>query len=500
MLPSSRRARVRRRPTTPLRPPTQNCGPVYRRRRPTLTPLYPLVQQHLETFLAQAAESDPMGYGVPSWVERDFRAYLRCGILAHGFARARCAGCGYDFLVAFSCASRGVCPSCNARRMVETAAHLVDHVLPPLPVRQWVLSVPKRLRPFLHHNPVIAGAVLRIFLRAIRTTLRDASPGAGPGAQIGAVSFLHRFGSSLNAHFHFHVCVIDGVFSEDPEGSVQFHESTHLTASDWDELQHTVRHRVLRYFYRHGLLERHVTDDMLTWQASGGFSINASVHIAAWDRAGLERLLRYCARPPFALERLEASSYGAPGGERVVYRLPHPAPDGTTALSLTPVELLERLALLIHPPRIHRHRYHGVLAPNAKLRYQVIALGCEQGGVEESISGRLDTRSVAGSSGGAPGRRTSSLWASLIARIYDVLPLVCPSCGASMSIIAFVTDPVPVRSILSHLDLPTRPPPPSPARAPPQGLLEFDQTGGFDPADPEPVPDFKFDQSLPDWT
>ena len=98
-----------------------NCGPVYRRRRPTLTPLYPLVQHHLETFLAQAAEADPKGDGVPAWVERDFRAYLRCGILAHGFARARCAGCGYDFLVAFSCRSRGACPSCNARRMVETA-------------------------------------------------------------------------------------------------------------------------------------------------------------------------------------------------------------------------------------------------------------------------------------------------------------------------------------------------------------------------------------------
>ena len=102
---------------------------------------------------------------------------------------------------------------------------------------------------------------------------------------------------------------------------------------------------------------------MLTWQASGGFSIDASVHIPARDRAGLERLLRYCARPPFALERLEATGDGAPGGERIVYRLSHPAPDGTTALSLTPLEFLERLALLIHPPRIHRHRYHGVLAP-----------------------------------------------------------------------------------------------------------------------------------------
>ena len=255
MHPTSRRTRVLSRSGPPLRPTAPNCGPVYRRRRPTQTPLYPLVQHHLETFLAQAAEADPLGGGVPSWVERDFRAYLRCGILAHGFARARCAGCGYDFLVAFSCRSRGACPSCNARRMVETAAHLVDHVLTPLPVRQWVLSVPKRLRPFLHHNPAIAGAVLRIFLRAIRTRLRLASPGSRspcPHRRHLVPSWAPReawSGSSLNAHFHFHVCVIDGMFSEDPEGSVQFHEATHLTPSDWGKLQHTIRHRVLRYFH-----------------------------------------------------------------------------------------------------------------------------------------------------------------------------------------------------------------------------------------------------------
>ena len=103
---------------------------------------------------------------------------------------------------------------------------------PAEPCSRRVLSVPKRLRPFMHHNPTIAGAVLRIFLRAIRATPRQASPGAGPGAHMGAISFLHRFGSFLNAHFHFHVCVIDGLFSEDPEGSVQFHEATHLTASE----------------------------------------------------------------------------------------------------------------------------------------------------------------------------------------------------------------------------------------------------------------------------
>ena len=96
-----------------------------------------MVQHHLETFLAaQATERDPMGYGVPSWVEKDLRAYLRCGILAHGFARVRCEDCGHERLLAFSCAGRGVCPSCNTRRMAEVAAHVTDHVLPHLPVRQ----------------------------------------------------------------------------------------------------------------------------------------------------------------------------------------------------------------------------------------------------------------------------------------------------------------------------------------------------------------------------
>ena len=72
---------------------------------------------------------------MPAYVEREFRHYLECGILAYGFARARCPSCGHDFLVAFSCKGRGLCSSCNARRMAETAAHLVDHVIPPLPVR-----------------------------------------------------------------------------------------------------------------------------------------------------------------------------------------------------------------------------------------------------------------------------------------------------------------------------------------------------------------------------
>ena len=86
---------------------------VYRRRRPERTPLYQSVQGHLETYLALAREGHTDEDGVPQYVEREFRRYLECGILAHGFARARCGACGHDFLIAFSCKGRAVCPSCT---------------------------------------------------------------------------------------------------------------------------------------------------------------------------------------------------------------------------------------------------------------------------------------------------------------------------------------------------------------------------------------------------
>jgi len=496
--------RLFRPPSSPARPTRPATSPTYRPRRPTATPLYPVVQHHLKTFLARAAEADPLGNGVPWWVEKDFRAYLRCGILAHGFARARCEDCGHERLIPFSCKGRGICPSCNTRRMAELAAHLTDHVLPHLPARQWVLSLPKRLRPFLHHNPDIAGAVLRIFLRAIRTTLRRASPDAPADAQLGAVSFLHRFGSSLNPHLHFHLVVLDGVFSRRDGGDddeARFHEATSLQPEHWVRLQGVVQRRVLRYFRTHGLLDELDALDMLSWQGSGGFSIDASVRIKGEDRAGIERLLRYCARPPFALERLHSlagvASLASPDA-RLLYRFPKPTPDGRTEIVLSPLQLLERLVAFVPPPRMHRHRYHGVLAPHAGLRAVVVAIG-RAPAQAPSLADPEPAPLASGSRGESPRSASPARirWAALLARIYEVLPLLCPACGGSMKILAFLTDPPVLCAILLHLDLPHRPPPLSPARGPPQRDFLLDQTSSFDPTDPEPVPDFQFDQSLP---
>ena len=103
----------------------------------------------------------------PDFLRDEFDAFLKCGTLAHGFLRLRCGECSHEKLVAFSCKRRGICPSCGARRMEETAAHLVDHVIPRVPVRQWVLSFPIALRILFAAHPELLSPVLHIIHRVI---------------------------------------------------------------------------------------------------------------------------------------------------------------------------------------------------------------------------------------------------------------------------------------------------------------------------------------------
>ena len=149
-----------------------------------------------------------------------------------------------------------------------------------------------------------------------------------------------------------------GVFSE-RDGALCFHPASALGDADVAAVERVVATRVLRLFERRGVLSSEATREMASWGHNSGFSVDASVRIEAKDCAGLERLARYCARPVFASERLS----WAREGERLVYRLPKLRADGQNVLELTPFELLDRLAMLIPPPRRHRHRYHGVLAP-----------------------------------------------------------------------------------------------------------------------------------------
>jgi len=136
-----------------------------------------------------------------------------------------------------------------------------------------VLSVPKRLRPFLHQTPEVASGVFTMFLRALGSAIRDASPGAPDAvrdAQFGAISFPQRFGSSPNPHCHCHVLALDAVNSVDREPGVRFHEATGFKDGDAEALARTAHLRVLRWFARRGLLDPATAAEMRTWRGTGG--------------------------------------------------------------------------------------------------------------------------------------------------------------------------------------------------------------------------------------
>ncbi|HEX5043670.1 MAG TPA: transposase, partial [Candidatus Polarisedimenticolaceae bacterium] len=522
-----------------------------------------MVAERLETFLAAARGS---GRSPPRFVEREFRRFLECGVLAHGFLRVRCDACRSERLVPFSCKGRGFCSSCGGRRMADTAAHLVDRVLPEAPVRQWVLSLPFRLRYRMAYDARLTADVLRIFVRRVfaslrrraRRRLRPAGATAERAADLrcGAVTFVQRFGGALNLNVHFHTLVLDGVLHRTGD-RLRFRPLPPPDGREVARVAESVARAIGRLLQRRGLgatadpeesdpLVReepllaalasastagrvamgsragqrafrfgdHVDVDDLPARAGrrcasvGGLSIHADVAVPARDRRRLERLCRYAARPALALERLSLLPDG-----RLVYRLKQRWRDGTTHVGFEPLELMERLASLVPPPRFNLVRYHGVLAPAARDRARVVETvpqpqtfrpersgqhgqhrqpcsGCV-GNENENDAGRHVEKPVRelprpdGRAAGAgipstatpprhPLRPRNCSWAELMRRVFEVDVLECPACHGRMRILAAIHPPEATVAILECLGLPTRAPPIAPAMVPARTDSELD--------------------------
>ncbi|HUM10293.1 MAG TPA: transposase zinc-binding domain-containing protein [Myxococcaceae bacterium] len=212
----------------------------------------------MASFLAEAAERG----GLPRFVERDFTRYLECGVLAHGFARLACAGCHAEVLVPFSCKSRGVCPSCNARRAHDSAIHLVERVLPRAPYRQWTLSFPMPVRFCLARDARLLSEVLGLFVRALFTFQRRTARRLGVARPLtGAVAFVQRFGSALQLTPHFHVLVPEAVFEELDEGELRLHPFPRPTDAEVKTLAVTVARRTLALLRARGVLNEEAVPD-----------------------------------------------------------------------------------------------------------------------------------------------------------------------------------------------------------------------------------------------
>ena len=372
--------------------------------------------------------------------------------------------------------------------MAESTAHLVDQVIPRVPVRLWVLSFPIPLRILFAAPPELLTPVLRIIHRVIAGYLLKQAGLNRTTADTGAVTLIQRFGSAANLNIHLHCLVLDGVYRR-TEGEPDFHEARGPSRDELAGLLDKIIARLMKLLTRLGYLieEQGMTyiadmdadNPLASLQAASciyrialgpragqkvlslrtvagrdektraglcadahGFSLHAGVRCGAHQRNELERLCRYITRPAIADERLKRGD--------VVLQLKSAWRDGTTHIRMSPLEFMQRLAALVPRPRLHLIRFHGVLAPNAGLRAAIVP------GPAENISVPADEHAH-----GAPARMS---WSRLLRRVFDIDLERCV-CGGKLKIIAAIEEQAVIVKILTHLGLPARAPPRSPARS-----------------------------------
>ncbi len=339
---------------------------------------------------------------------------------------------------------------------------------------------------------------------------------------------MQRFNATLGAFVHLHVVVLDGVFVRHAETKeLVFQEGRAPSREEIAVIAARVEKRMTRWLRRRDLVDERAAEDRSNeapstdpleacmqmslfggtflrldkdgtpvpldderfrtrgkspWSAEvNGFNIHAGVTVRADDREGLEKLLRYCARPPFSLERMSLLADG-----RIAYRLRKPRKSGATHLVLEPVQLLARISALIPPPRFALTRFAGVLAPSSPWRADVVACRRATPSKPEAARKPKAKRKKKSKQKGAtkvdpePAARaprtalgaglidpmgTRIDWASLLRRIYLEDVLACP-CGGRRRLVAAIDEPSAIGAILEHLGLPTEAPPVARARSP----------------------------------
>jgi hypothetical protein len=371
------------------------------------------------------------------FVDEQVRRYLDCGLFENGFARIRCPDCAEEYLLAFSCKTRELCPSCAAKRGAATAALLAEDVLEEVAHAQWVFVIPKMLRPyFLHHRELLGGlarAAWETVLELMIAAVGDAT------FRPGMVAVVQTSGDLGNWHPHTHAMVSRG-------GWTAGGEWTPVPFVDEHSAELLFRHKVMRMLQEEGLLAEERTELLLSWRHTG-FSVHNRVRVEPEDGSAVERLVRYIMRPSISLERM---AWDGVGEVRYRRKVGHESSGlaGSEVEAFDPAEFLARVIMHIPEPRRHLVRYYGRYSnvSRGKRRRQKESEESPHPANDEPVSPQRKREE------GPDARALRRSWAQLLKRIYEVDPLVCPSCGSEMMVIAFITEHEVVDKILRRLE------------------------------------------------
>jgi hypothetical protein len=409
---------------------------LYRPRRPERTSFYRLLADHYEAYARVHSERYAHKHGMlRRVVGRCVDQFLDCGRHFAGFARLRCEACKAEHLIAFSCQTRNFCPSCQAKRAALFAEYFLEEIRQPVAHRHVVFRVPKALRGLFERDRRLLSILSRSAYDALRTCLqadvgrRDVLPGV--------VASIQTFGSFGNWHPHIHALVSEGLFARGGDFVA-------LERFPTSAIEARFRGLLLMRLVRAERLSEAFMERLLSWEHSG-FSVHAGEAIEPTDTAATERVGRYLVRAPVAPSKVHPQKDG-----RIKLLTPRDPATGEEARTFDPLDWVHAVTTQIPDARQHMVRYYGAYANRARRLYRP-ELEPPEPEPEEQAGGKPEAEARPDEDEQDSWIRTRRRsWARLIARIYEVDPLVCPGCGHELKIVAAITDPAVIDRILAH--------------------------------------------------
>lgn len=352
--------------------------------------------------------------------------YLNCGDLHFGFARVKCKDCGNEYLLPFSCKRRHFCPSCHQKRVIEFGGRLCEDVLKYVPHRQWVFSIPKRLRIYFMFDRSLLAKLSQCGWYVLSGYLRSGI--SYEDAVAGGVIAVQTFGDFQNFNPHLHIIATDGCFY----GNGGFMVGPKPSPND---LENAFRREVFKMLKNEGKINDFVIENMMNWHHSG---FNAYCGEAIWpqNEEGLENLARYVIRASFSQERMIyiPASDCSDGAAKVLYE----SKDGNTQKAFDALDWLALLTTHIPNRGEQMVRYYGFYSNKSRgLR--------KKAGIDNEVPALIESD--------VSPKQFRKSWARLIQKVYNVDPLLCPKCQGAMRIISFIEDNEVVEKILRYLGL-----------------------------------------------